>query len=336
MARKIVIILFFLIATLGSLLFIADFLIERYYWNSVSGAIADDDVMIPAGASSKEIATMLDDAHVIDHAWLFRLYAIRMGHHRAYQAGEYRFSPYLSPSSVSQQMVDGKTIKRYMTIIEGWTSQQITDTLRDNPYLQGDITEELSEGSILPDTYAFLRHEKRQVLIRRMQKEMQQFLTDAWNKKQEGLPIHTPEEALILASVVEKETGVADERERVAAVFINRLRLGMKLQSDPTTNYGIYRETGKLKARLLRDDLAHVSPYNTYVIDGLPPTPICHPSRASIQAVLHPAKTEELYFVADGKGGHVFAETLVRHNRNVARYYKTLRQTLDKSEEQTK
>ncbi len=296
------------------------------YWHSPAALAAPKEILIKPGTPSQRIIETLEARGVINQGWLFKVLALRFDHLRRYKAGEYAFVVGMTPQQVSEMLVDGRTIQRSMTIPEGWVSAQVVSALNQEPLLQEAISVEPVDGALLPETYFFVRGESRLAMIEKMRRAMQETLDQLWNTRQPSLPLQTKEEALILASIVEKETGVADERRRVAGVFINRLRIGMPLQSDPTVNYGMYLETGALKTRLMRKDLKHDSPYNTYRINGLPPSPICNPGKASIEAVLNPSDTDELYFVADGKGGHVFAKTLREHNRNVAAYYRTLRE----------
>jgi UPF0755 protein len=202
-------------------------------------------------------------------------------------------------------------------IPEGLTSEQIINRLRANPELLGSISEMPLEGSMLPDTYRFARGTTRDDMIRRMMAEQKKFLDRIWATRSNDLPFTTREDAIKLASIVEKETGRADERQRVAAVFVNRLKRKMRLDSDPTVIYGVTGGIGPLGRGLTRVELDTVTPYNTYRINGLPPTPIANPGRAALEAVLKPARTGDLFFVADGTGGHAFAESLRDHNRNV-------------------
>ncbi len=207
-----------------------------------------------------------------------------------------------------------------VTVAEGATSWQVWDSLRRAEFLAGDLTEVPDEGSLAPDSYEVRRGAERGALVAEMQTRQAAILAAAWERRVEGLPISTPEEALILASIIEKETGVPDERRQVASVFVNRLRQGMRLQTDPTVIYGITRGQGTLGRGLRRSELDARTPWNTYQIDGLPPTPIANPGRASIEAALNPDTTPYIFFVADGTGGHAFAVTLADHNRNVARW----------------
>jgi len=207
-----------------------------------------------------------------------------------------------------------------ITVAEGATSWQVWNALRQAEFLAGDLTEQPAEGTLAPDSYEVRRGQERGALVAEMQARQQAILAAAWARRQEGLPLASPEEALILASIVEKETGQADERAQVASVFVNRLRQGMRLQTDPTVIYGITRGEGTLGRGLRRSELDRTTPWNTYRIDGLPPTPIANPGRAAIEATLNPDATPYVYFVADGTGGHAFAVTLAEHNRNVARW----------------
>jgi len=207
-----------------------------------------------------------------------------------------------------------------VTVAEGATSWQIVEALGRAPFLSGEIVELPAEGALAPDSYEVARDADRAALIAQMEAQQARILEQLWATRVEGLPIATPEEAMILASIIEKETGVADERRQVASVFVNRLNMGMRLQTDPTVIYGVTQGRGALGRGLRQSELQAATPYNTYVIDGLPPTPIANPGRASIAAALDPDDTPYIYFVADGTGGHAFATNLADHNRNVARW----------------
>src|SRR5690606_1761944 len=211
----------------------------------------------------------------------------------------------------------GKAVLYRLSIPEGLTSQQIVARLKAEENLAGDITEVPPEGSLLPDTYRYSRGTARADIIERMRADQRRFIAAIWDKRQKDLPFQTIEQALVLASIVEKETGRADERERIAGVFVNRLRRGMRLQSDPTIIYGIAGGQGTLGRPITPSDIDTPTPYNTYTINGLPPTPIPNAGRAAIEATLNPAKTKDLYFVADGTGGHTFSETYKEHNAAV-------------------
>jgi len=223
---------------------------------------------------------------------------------------------------VLDTLIEGDAILYSVTIPEGWTSLQTVERLRATDELTGELTEIPPEGSLMPDTYRFARNTSRSDIIARMRTAQEEFLNKVWPTRDADLPIETKEEALILASIVEKETGLADERSKVAGVFINRLRKGMRLQSDPTIIYGLVGGRASLGRPIYRSEIVKETPYNTYVIKGLPPTPIANPGRAAIEAVLRPQETDAIYFVADGTGGHAFATTLAEHNRNVAQWRK--------------
>jgi UPF0755 protein len=297
-------------------------------------------VAIPKGEGRIEIATRLEDEGVISNRWTFiasYLLQNAFGTKRAdLKAGEYEFRKHASMADVLEILTQGRALLTKLTIPEGLTSLQIVERLRGEPELTGEITEVPPEGSLLPDTYPYSKGIDRKELLERMQVEMQRFLAGAWEKRQPDLPIKTPEEAVVFASVVEKETGRADERNRVAGVFVNRMRKGMKLQSDPTVIYGIAGGQGTLGRPLTRADLDQKTMHNTYQIDGLPPTPICNPGRSAIEATLNPATTTDLFFVADGSGGHVFSETLKGHNAAVSNWRKIERKMRAKKEAEAK
>jgi UPF0755 protein len=246
--------------------------------------------------------------------------------HRHLKAGEYEFPKYATMRQVLDTIVEGKSIEHKVTLAEGLTSYQIVEKLMAHPELKGEITEIPPEGSLLPDTYKFGRDDTRQDIIERMRAAQAKFLAKVWATRDESIVVTTPEEALILASIVEKETGIADERPRIAAVFENRLRKNMRLQSDPTIIYGLVGGKAVLDHPLQQEEVDRETAYNTYKINGLPPTPIANPGRAAIEAVLRPAKTKDLYFVADGTGSHVFAGSLDEHNRNVLKWRKVERE----------
>lgn len=217
-------------------------------------------------------------------------------------------------------VVNDPDLRFRVTLAEGVTSWQVVEELKRADFLTGDVPEVPAEGALAPDSYEVDNGSDRAALIARMEAAQGQILAQLWAERAEGLPYANPEEALIMASIVEKETGIADERPQVASVFVNRLNRGMRLQTDPTVIYGITLGKGVLGRGLRQSELRRETPYNTYVIDGLPPTPIANPGRLSIQAALNPADTNYVFFVADGSGGHAFAETLEEHNRNVARW----------------
>jgi UPF0755 protein len=216
-------------------------------------------------------------------------------------------------------IVEGKVVQHAVTIPEGLTSEQIATRLSDNDIFIGSVRELPREGTLLPETYKFPRGTTREQVVQRMQQAHKRVLAEIWERRSQDLPIKTPEQLVTLASIVEKETGKPDERSRVAAVFVNRLKQKIKLQSDPTIIYGLVGGKGTLGRPIKRSEITQPSPYNTYVIDGLPPGPISNPGRASLEAAANPARTRDLYFVADGTGGHAFTETYDAHQKNVAK-----------------
>jgi UPF0755 protein len=275
-------------------------------------------VVLRQGSSLTEIASTLERSGVVRSSSLFMAAAQLTGAARELKAGEYAFATHASMSSILAKIRDGDVVRRLLTIPEGFTSEMVADVLQRASGLTGEAPM-APEGTVLPDTYQYQLGDDRAALLKRMMDARDETLATLWAERQPDLPIATPDEAVILASVVEKETGVASERPRVAAVFVNRLRMGMRLESDPTVIYGVSR--GRPLGRGLRQsELLAPTPYNTYLNAGLPPTPIANPGRASIAAVLDPPQTGELFFVADGTGGHVFAKTYQEHVRNVARW----------------
>ena len=276
---------------------------------------------VPRGSGVNTIADELVNNGIIDTKWLF-VFGVWLSNQTSnLKAGEYLIPAHASMHDIMDTMVTGKGILYAVTIPEGLTSQQIVDRLKSDDILVGDVTQVPPEGSLLPDTYKFTRGDTRQAIIDRMQRERDRMLADVWNRRAPDVPVKTPAELVTLASIVEKETALADERSRVAAVFINRLKLNMRLQSDPTVLYGMFGGAGKPSDfTLSRHDLETPTPYNTYVIPALPPSPIGNPGRASLEAVANPSRTRDLYFVADGTGGHAFAQSYEEHLRNVARW----------------
>lgn len=285
-------------------------------------------VIIEQGSSVSEISSKLVSNGVIGNDLGFlndSIFRLGVRAHRAQaslKAGEFLFKPGMSMYDVMETLRSGKGILHKVSVPEGLTVFQIFERLAAHEILEGDLPDELPvEGSLMPDTYPFQRGTTREEIIARMEKAQKEFLDSVWSRRIGDLPISTPEEMVILASIVEKETGKADERPRVASVFINRLRKGMKLQSDPTIIYGIFGGEGKPKDRpIYRSDIDKETPYNTYTIPALPPGPIANPGRAALEAVANPSLTDDLFFVANGTGGHVFAKTLDEHNQNVARW----------------
>jgi len=277
-------------------------------------------VVVPKGGGVDAIAAQLENSGIISSRLVFRFGARIEERHKSLRAGEYVFRAQISPREVVDLLVSGETVVRRLTVPEGLTSAQILTRLDRVEGLVGDIDRWPGEGVLMPETYHFSYGDTRGEVVDRMLKSMQQTLNELWQNRSPGLPFKSPREALTLASIVEKETALPEERARVAAVFVNRIKKGMRLQSDPTVAYGLAVGTGTLERPLSSQDLKVETPYNTYTIDGLPPGPICNPGRAAIEAVMNPAETEDLYFVADGNGGHAFARNLKDHNRNVAQW----------------
>jgi len=294
-------------------------------------------VVVPEGFSSNDISEMLEKDGVISSRWPFMIGFLaesRLGpKKKMLKHGEYMIKPHASIREIVDVLSEGKAVQYKVTIPEGLTSQQIVERLKAEENLAGDIAAVPPEGTLFPETYGIEKGMTRQVLLERMKEKMQQFLATAWEKRKPGLLLKTPQEAVVFASIVEKETGRPDERDRVAAVFMNRLHKGMRLQSDPTVIYGIIGGQGPLGRPLTRADLDQKSAHNTYQIDGLPPTPICNPGRSAIEATLNPATTNDLYFVADGTGGHVFSDTLKEHNAAVTNWRKVERERAKKEAE---
>ncbi len=277
-------------------------------------------LVIATGSGLPTIARQVAAAGVIAAPWMMELEARRLGQARALKPGEYRFEPGISIDGVLGKIVRRDVVAHFVTIPEGLVTADIRDVILRAEALSGAITASIADGDLLPETYRYEWGDTRDGLINRMRAARDAAVAELWESRAPDLPLPTPEQAVILASIVEKETGVASERPQVAAVFINRMKRGMRLQSDPTVIYGLAPAAGDLGRPLTKADLEHATPYNTYVISGLPPSPICHPGRAALAAVFAPETSANLYFVADGTGGHVFAATLEEHNRNVARW----------------
>lgn len=279
-------------------------------------------LLVSTGSGLSAIARVLEGKGVIDSAEMFIIGVSVDRAQTRLRAGEYRFAPGISMKQVMVKLITGQSVKHKVTLAEGLTSFQIVERLKADKVLVGDIDMVPADGTLLPETYLFQRGQQRAGIIKEMVVAQRKLLDNLWDNRAKNLPLKTRAEALILASIVEKETGIASERRRVAAVFVNRLRRNIRLQSDPTIIYGITGGKGPLGRALLRSDIDKKTSYNTYQIDGLPPTPIANPGRASIEAVLDPIESNELFFVADGSGGHVFAETLNQHQKNVVNWRK--------------
>jgi UPF0755 protein len=284
------------------------------------GPLAEDRVVnVPRGSGIRDIADVLVREGVIDQPWVFVGGVLVLKAREDLKAGEYEFKAHASLRDVVATIVEGRVVPHQLTVPEGLTSEQIVARLLDDDILTGNIKELPREGTLLPDTYSFTRGITREQMIQRMQQAQQRVLKEIWDRHSPDLPIKTPDQLIILASLVERETGKPEERTRVAAVFVNRLKQKMRLQSDPTIIYGLVGGKGTLGRPIMRSEIEQATPYNTYQIDGLPPGPIANPGRASLEAAANPARTRELYFVADGSGGHAFAETYEQHQKNVAR-----------------
>jgi UPF0755 protein len=281
---------------------------------------ADKAIVIPRNSGVTEIAALLRREGVIDRPVLFEAYALLNRRRGPLRAGEYLFRANASVDAAIDTLIGGRAILHAVTVPEGLTSEQIVARLRDNETLVGEVAQIPPEGSLLPDTYRFERGMTRQQIVNLMQAKQREALTQIWSRRAADLPIKTPQELVILASIVEKETGRSDERGRVAGVFVNRLNKRMRLQSDPTIVYGLVGGKGTLGRGILRSEIEKPTPYNTYVIPGLPPGPIANPGRAAMEAVANPVRTKDLSFVADGTGGHSFAEDYEQHQRNVMRW----------------
>ena len=286
-----------------------------------------ETVIVQRGAGLSIVARQLHDAGVISAAWLFHLKARYEGLSRALKPGEYHFEPRISVADVLARIVEHDVVLRQLTIPEGLQTEEILQIIAVAEGLVGEMPVVAGEGLLLPETYQYEWGDARTDIAGRMKVARDKVLETIWASRAPSLPLEAPEEAMILASIVEKETGVAAERPRITAVFLNRLRRGMRLQSDPTVLFS--RNTDRKDHPLTYHDLAQPTSHNTYVIDGLPPSPICNPGRAAIAAVLQPTDTSDLYFVADGSGGHAFATNLADHNRNVARWRRWVRANRD-------
>jgi UPF0755 protein len=285
------------------------------------GPLAEDKVVnIPARAGMSDIADILQREGVIDNnRWAFIGSVFALKARADLKPGEYSFQKNASLRDVIGTIVEGKVVQHAVTIPEGLTSEQIVARLTENDIFTGNIREIPAEGTLLPETYKFPRGTTREQVIARMQQTQKRVLAEIWERRNPDIPVKSPDQLVTLASIVEKETGKPDERSRVAAVFVNRLRQKIKLQSDPTIIYGLVGGKGTLGRPIRRSEILQPSTYNTYVIDGLPRGPIANPGRASLEAAANPARTRDLFFVADGTGGHAFTETYDQHQKNVAR-----------------
>ena len=284
------------------------------------GPLTEDKVVnIPRGLGIKDISDLLTREGVIDQPWVFVGGVVVLKARGGLKHGEYRFAKNASLSDVVDTIIEGKVVQHVVTVPEGLTSEQIVARLLQNGSLTGPIKEIPHEGTLLPETYRYTIGMTREQMLQRMEQAQRRILQEIWEHRAPDLPLKSPEQLVTLASIVEKETGKAEERSRVAAVFVNRLKNKMKLQSDPTIIYGLAGGKGTLGRPIMKSEIEQPTPYNTYVIQGLPPGPIANPGRASLEAAANPARTKDLFFVADGTGGHAFSETYEQHEKNVAR-----------------
>lgn len=283
--------------------------------------ISEDTLfLVNKGDSLNKIAQSLQDKELVNDKYIFILFSKINRIYPQIKAGEYLFNGEFSIKQTAEKLSSGKVYLRKVTFPEGLTSTEIAKILHKENFLSKDEFAAPAEGSILPETYAYMRGDSPEKIIKQAQKAMQNVLEQAWQERDPNLPLQSKEELLILASIVEKETGIGMERAQVASVFVNRLRLGMLLQTDPTVIYALTNGKEDLNRPLTRKDLSIDSPYNTYKYAGLPPTPICNPGKDAIYAAAHPSETPYLYFVASGNGGHNFAATLSEHNENVRKW----------------
>ncbi len=324
---QVVIFLNFLmtLAVMGCVFAVLGFYYVMTSYQKAGPLEANTHFIVRNGAPVSEIASNLERNGIVTDSRIFRfMTSTQLKAGESLKAGEYEIKAGASMRDIMELLKSGKSILYAVSIPEGLTVKQIFQRLSDDPVLEGELPSAFpAEGTLRPDTYKFSRGTKRNEIINQMLVAQQKLVDQIWDKRDDDLPVKTKEEFVTLASIVEKETGVADERAHVASVFINRLKKGMRLQSDPTIIYGIFGGDGKPSDRpIYQSDLKKDTPYNTYIIKGLPPTPIANPGRAALEAVASPWKTKDLYFVADGSGGHVFAETLKEHNANVRQWRK--------------
>src|SRR5712691_1962288 len=298
---------------------------ENNYFVQAGPAPAQTVLVIAPGSGLNRIADALRQAGVVGNGLLFRVGIMRRGRTAQLKAGEYAFPAHASEAQVMDMLVMRKVHEHRLTIPEGLTSDAAVALIKADPTLTGEVPV-VPEGSLLPETYLFERGTTRSELLARMHKAQETLLAQLWPKRKEGLPLTSQEDALKLASMVEKETAIPSERPRIAAVFVNRLQSGMKLESDPTIIYGLTKGA-PLGHPLRQSELTMPNPYSTYQIAGLPPTPISNPGRGAIEAVFNPPNSQELYFVANGTGGHVFAKTIAEHQKNVAQWRKLEQQS---------
>lgn len=336
--NRFVVFLNFALSCLVFLLLLAAvlFYVGKLQFEQPGPSTTAETIMIPPNTGVRAIADLLERRGLISDARIF-VVGIRM--HDAdgrLKAGEYEIKAHASMQDIMEILESGRSVLYSLTIPEGETVDQVFERIANMPQLSGELPEELpAEGSLATNTFRFTRGTSREDVVARLKEEQEEIVGNTWERRADDLPIDNIEDFVTLASIVEKETGVPDERSRVAAVFLNRLERGMRLQSDPTVIYGLFGGEGKPSDRpIYQSDLEKETPYNTYVIDGLPPTPIANPGRASLEAVANPSRTDDLYFVADGTGGHVFATSLEEHNQNVARWRRIERERQAQQEQE--
>jgi len=309
----------FTILILFAIIFGGGLLIGKQRFDA-RGPLAEDRVVnIPRGLGLRDIADLLVREGVIEQPWLFVGGVFALKARDELKFGEYQFGRQASLHEVIDTIIDGKVVQHQISVPEGLTSEQIVQRLLDSDVLTGNIREIPREGSLMPESYKFPRGTPREQVIQRMQQAQRRVVQEIWDHRMPDLPLRSPDQLVVLASIIEKETSRTDERTRVAAVFVNRLKQRIRLQSDPTIIYGLVGGKATLGRPILESEIRQPTPYNTYVIDGLPPGPIDNPGRASLEAAANPARTKEIFFVADGAGGHIFAENYDQHQKSVER-----------------
>ena len=320
---------FFFILALFLLFNIALAGIAAYGWDLFTRAgplTAERTLILKKGSGLRAIAGQLKEEGIIHNDLAF-IFGVRIREQaKKLKAGEFLFPAGVSAEQVMALLVSGKTVPHFLTIPEGLQIRDVIALINGETLLEGELTLNLEEGSVLPETYHFTRGETKNAVALRMKAALTETLEELWKTRKPDPLVKTKEDLLILASIVEKETGKASERGRVAGVFLNRLKRKMRLQSDPTVVYGVTQGKAELGRPISKKDLAAINDYNTYVISALPAGPICNPGRDSLKAVLNPVRSKDLYFVADGTGGHLFARTLDEHNRNVRKWRKIEKQ----------
>lgn len=302
------------------------------YYNAPGNTEEIVTVLIPKGTGFEQITDILHESQLIEHPLAFAAIAIALDKSRLIKAGEYEFPANVSPKEILASLIEGKTVIHKITVPEGYSTSQVLSIITQEEKLVGNTPVDIQEGELLPETYYFSRGDDRGEIISRMKRDMRVALMDLWEKRRTDLPFRTPQEALTLASIVEKETGVESEYTTVASVYINRLHKGMLLQADPTVIYAITQGKETLGRALKYSDLRLDSPYNTYVTVGLPPGPIANPGRKALEAAFNPANTDYIFFVADGKGGHNFSNNLSQHNSYVSQFRTVLKNQRAKNE----